>query len=140
MPDRKGNIKCPACGEEMTEIFMPEQGINIDVCLNGCGGIFFNNREFKHFDAKDQNIDTLLDAMKGKNFSQVHDTTTRTCPICGAAMVKNYSSATKQIQVVLYNHNVSRLKIRICASSGICRQELFSILNKPPDKRYRVPS
>ena len=100
MPDRKGNIKCPACGKEMTEIFMPEQGINIDVCLNGCGGIFFNNREFKHFDAKDQNIDTLLEAMKGKNFSQVHETTTtRTCPVCGAAMVKNYSSATKQIQV-----------------------------------------
>ncbi len=99
MPDRKGTIKCPACGKEMIEIFMPEQGINIDVCLNGCGGIFFNNREFKHFDAKDQNIDTLLEAMKDKKFSQVHETTTRTCPVCGAAMVKNYSSSTKQIQV-----------------------------------------
>ena len=42
-------IKCPACGKEMEKVFIPSEGINIDICTDGCGGIFFDNREFDKF-------------------------------------------------------------------------------------------
>lgn len=99
MSNRVGIINCPACGKEMVEIFMPEQGINLDVCLNGCGGIYFDNREFKHFDTSSQNIDKLIEVTKDKNFITVDDTLQRTCPVCHAKMVKNFSSAKKQVLV-----------------------------------------
>ena len=42
------------------------QGINIDICTNGCGGIFFDNREFKIFDEKTESIDEIKKALEEK--------------------------------------------------------------------------
>ena len=50
MVDNLEEIACPACGKKMHKVFMTEQNLNIDVCLDGCGGIYFDNREFKKFD------------------------------------------------------------------------------------------
>ena len=50
MSDNKLKIECPACGCEMVKVFDQENGINIDICLNSCGGIFFDNRELEKFD------------------------------------------------------------------------------------------
>ena len=49
MTDTKNQINCPACGKEMKKIYLPNEKINIDICLDGCGGIFFDNREFDKF-------------------------------------------------------------------------------------------
>ena len=57
MADNFKTIKCPACQKEMHKIFIPSEGINIDVCLDGCGGIYFDNREFKSFDEQHESID-----------------------------------------------------------------------------------
>ncbi len=99
MADNVKTINCPACGKEMVKIFMPEQNINLDVCVNGCGGIYFDNREFQQFDEKHENIDALVEAVKGKIFTLVDDSQTRMCPVCGAKMVKNYSSIKKDVQL-----------------------------------------
>lgn len=61
---------------------MPAEGINIDVCLDGCGGIFFDNREFRQFDEKAENIDEILKEIEGKEFEKVDESLTRTCPVC----------------------------------------------------------
>lgn len=89
MADNLEIIKCPACGKEMKKIFMPEQGVNLDVCLDGCGGIFFDNREFKLFDEQHENIEALEKAIEGKTFIKVDEANKRKCPICGSDMVKN---------------------------------------------------
>lgn len=99
MADNLNTIKCPACGSEMQKIYMHAQGINIDVCSKGCGGIYFDNREFKHFDEKGENIDKILNELEGKKFAEVDETQTRICPNCGSNMVKNYSSHKKEIQI-----------------------------------------
>ena len=99
MADTLDVIKCPACGEEMVKVFIPREGINIDVCLNGCGGIYFDNREFKRFDEQHENIDEILETLKGKDFKKVDTDNVRICPVCGARMVKNYSSIKKEVQV-----------------------------------------
>lgn len=99
MSDTLQPIKCPACHKDMVKIFMPAEGINIDVCLDGCGGIFFDNREFRQFDEKAENIDEILKEIEGKEFEKVDESLTRTCPVCGSKMVKNWASSKQEIQV-----------------------------------------
>lgn len=88
MADSKEIIKCPACNKDMEKIFMPEAGVNLDVCLNGCGGIYFDNRELEKFDEKQENIDALLEQIEGKKFNPVNDNELRICPACGMPMAK----------------------------------------------------
>lgn len=99
MADNDQILQCPACQKTMKKIFMPEQGINLDVCLDGCGGIYFDNREFKYFDEQHENTDALLKVLEGKTFEQVDESLTRKCPVCGTNMVKNHSSVRKEIQI-----------------------------------------
>ncbi|MBQ9244964.1 zf-TFIIB domain-containing protein [bacterium] len=92
-------INCPACGKPMKKIFMPEQGVNLDVCVDGCGGIYFDNREFSKFDEPHEDITPLIKLLKDKEFQKVDESQTRVCPVCGSDMVKNYSSSQQEIQV-----------------------------------------
>ena len=128
MADNLNTIKCPACQKEMVKIFIPEQGINIDVCLNGCGGIYFDNREFQYFDEAHENIDKILDAYKGKKFIDTDDSLPRSCPVCGAKMVKNYSSIKKQIQID---------ECYACGGKFLDREELQKIREEYPTNEER---
>ena len=92
-------IKCPACQHDMVKIFVPRTGIHVDVCVDGCGGIYFDNREFKQFDEPHEDISEIEKALEGKEFIRVDESLPRSCPVCGAMMVKNYSSIRKAVQV-----------------------------------------
>ena len=59
MGDTEEIIKCPACDNEMQKIFITDKGINIDVCSNGCGGIFFDNKEIQEFSDKNADISEI---------------------------------------------------------------------------------
>ncbi len=97
MNDTTEIINCPACGKEMTKIFINEHGINLDVCLDGCGGIFFDNRELKKFDENSENIDELKQVVNNKTFEKTDESLTRVCPVCGNNMVKNSVSVKGDI-------------------------------------------
>ena len=92
-------VDCPACGKEMKKVYMKEQGIYLDVCLDGCGGIYFDNREYKKFDEKHEDISPLLEAFEGKTFKKVSESDTIICPICHQEMVKHIASAKYEIQI-----------------------------------------
>lgn len=99
MADNLETITCPACGKQMEKVYMKDQNMNLDVCLNGCGGIFFDNREFKKTDENAEDITPLIDALKNKEFNKVTSTEKRFCSTCGSPMVKNFASAKHQIEV-----------------------------------------
>ncbi|MBS6602178.1 MAG: zf-TFIIB domain-containing protein [Brachyspira sp.] len=99
MADTHQTLRCPACGKEMKKIFIPSQGVNIDICTDGCGGIFFDNREFKMFDEKHEDIEDIIKAVENKEFTSVDESLPRYCPACGAKMVKNYASVRKEVQI-----------------------------------------
>lgn len=99
MADTFKTLKCPACQKEMIKIFIPSEGVNVDVCLNGCGGIYFDNREFSHFDEQHENIEEILEATKDKSFDKVNEYFPRSCPVCGARMVKNFASPKREVQI-----------------------------------------
>lgn len=92
-------VKCPACGKEMEKIFIPSEGINIDICTNGCGGIFFDNREFDKFNEQHEDITTIEKELKGKSFKPVISHEKRICPACGGIMVRNTTSVAGDIKV-----------------------------------------
>lgn len=98
MADNFNTIKCPACQSEMVKVFVPSAGVNVDICET-CGGIYFDNREFKSFDEEHENIDEITEALKEHEFKEVDESLPRSCPVCGAKMVKNYSSVKKQVQI-----------------------------------------
>ena len=99
MADNLEIIECPACGKKMKKVYMPDAGINLDVCVNGCGGIYFDNREFKKFDEQHEDIQPLVNAFEGRTYAVIDSAETRICPVCSMKMVKNYASAKHEIQV-----------------------------------------
>ena len=99
MADTLKTLTCPACGKTMKKVFIASEGINLDICTEGCGGIYFDNREFKDFDEQNEDISAILETLKGKTFEKVNETLVRHCPNCGGIMVKNHSSIKKEIQM-----------------------------------------
>ena len=52
-------MKCPVCGKEMvTENF----GVNVNVCENGCKGIWFDQGELAMLDEKNEGLGAALEA------------------------------------------------------------------------------
>ncbi len=99
MADNLEIISCPACGKEMQKVFMPSAGINLDVCVDGCGGIYFDNREFKKFDEGHEDIEPLVNVLQGNEYKVIDSSETRICPVCKMKMVKNFASAKHEVQV-----------------------------------------
>ena len=99
MTDNKHSITCPACQKEMTEVFVSSANMFLDVCLDGCGGIYFDNREYKKVDEQHEDIDEILEVIKSKEFIKVDEMKERFCPVCGAKMVKNHASTKHEIWV-----------------------------------------
>lgn len=99
MKDTTNVLKCPACGMDMEKVYIERAQCFVDVCTNGCGGIFFDNREFKKFDEDAESIDEIEEKLKGKTFKQVDPTFKRICPVCGMKMIKNSTSIKRNIIV-----------------------------------------
>ena len=89
MADTKEIIICPACGKTMKKIYIPEENINIDICLDGCGGIFFDNREFDKFNESNEDISKIINSYEDKQYTPVNEDLQRVCPACGMKMVQN---------------------------------------------------
>lgn len=99
MSDTYKVIKCPACGATMTKIFVPSQGVSIDICDNGCGGIYFDNRELDMFkNCPEANTKEILELFENKVFNKIDEDLPRICPNCSTRMVKNtIANSTVQI-------------------------------------------
>lgn len=99
MKDTYEFIKCPACGKLMKKVFLEEQGFLVDICLDGCGGIWLDNREINKVDETREDITPLENAYEGKEFLKTDKTASRDCPLCGKPMVKNNVSAKQEILI-----------------------------------------
>lgn len=105
MVDTKRTIECPACGCEMKKVFIEDAGVNVDICTEGCGGIYFDNRELEKFDHEGESIDEILKEIEGKEYNKIDEREVRICPICNCAMAKTGARA-------------SDVQIDVCYSCG----------------------
>lgn len=99
MKDTYQTINCPACGTPMKKVFLENQQFLVDVCLDGCGGIWLDNREMLKVDEKSEDITELQKAFEGKEFKKIDRDADRNCPLCGKKMVKNSVSAKLEINI-----------------------------------------
>lgn len=127
MADTLDKIKCPACGKVMEKVFIPSQGINLDICTQGCGGIYFDNREFKRFDEQNEDISVIIDSLSNKTFEKVDVAKTRICPACGSKMVKN-KSLKNEIEVD---------DCYVCGGKFLDNEELFKIREEYENNEQR---
>lgn len=89
MSDNFQTIRCPACGNKMKKVFIPSAGVNVDICVDGCGGIYFDRKEIQHFqNGNDKSYNEIKKELSEKIFTPVNQNETRVCPVCAAKMVK----------------------------------------------------
>ena len=91
-------MKCPVCERELQEINVKD--IMVDVCMNGCGGIWFDNREIKKVDEQHETAGELLLDIKKDPKIIIDKSKTKFCPIClEQKMVKHFVSIKREIEV-----------------------------------------
>jgi Zn-finger nucleic acid-binding protein len=74
--------------------------VAVDVCKGGCGGIWFDNFEFKKFDEPHEAAgEQLLDIERDSNVIVDH-TQRLNCPKCDdVVMMRHFSSVKKEVEV-----------------------------------------
>ena len=99
MADNKDELICPACKNKMKKFFIKTANISLDICIDGCGGIFFDNQEIKKFDEHNENIDEILEILSNKTYQPVNENQKRTCPYCESIMVKHGTSVKQLVEI-----------------------------------------
>lgn len=128
MADTKRKVTCPACDKEMTKVYIKEADLNVDICLDGCGGILFNNRELEKFDEKQENANEIFEAIKGKTFEPVNEQEVRICSICDSPMVKQ-GSGVEGVEIDICN---------VCGAKFLDNGELEKIREYEKHSEYQA--
>jgi len=91
-------MKCPACANTLVAKKVGE--ITVDVCENGCGGLWFDNYELKQVDERHEAAgEALLHFEKNPTVS-VDLTKKRACPKCdNVIMMKHFMSIKRDVEV-----------------------------------------
>ena len=91
-------MKCPACGNQLKLIIVG--GLSVDVCKNGCGGIWFDNFELKQVDEKHESAGERLLQIERNPDTVVDRNQLRLCPKCeNQKMMKHFMSVKKEVEV-----------------------------------------
>lgn len=90
-------MKCPVCSNDMVE--QDFGGVLVDVCVNGCQGIWFDWFEVMKLDEKNEGFGEALQA--ALNYPRINDETRpRTnCPKCGIPMHVHKYQSSKEVNV-----------------------------------------
>jgi hypothetical protein len=74
-------MQCPSCSAELSKLAAGD--LELDVCQNGCGGIWFDRNELFSFDEKREfDPSTLLRIAKAKEQVKVDPNQRKRCPTC----------------------------------------------------------
>ncbi len=91
-------MKCPACGNALKETTVA--GITVDVCENGCGGIWFDAFELQKMDdAEEAAGEGLLDVPRDESVA-VDRSARKKCPKCDdLIMMRHFASIKREVEV-----------------------------------------
>lgn len=91
-------MKCPACANTLSQMKVGE--ITVDVCENGCGGIWFDGFELKRVDEKHEAAGESLLNIKKNPGVKVDYLKKRSCPKCDdVIMMKHFMSVKREVEV-----------------------------------------
>ena len=91
-------MKCPACFNDLKELQVGS--VVVDVCRDGCGGVWFDAFEMKRVNQEEKaTAESLLDVPRDPAVV-VDPTRKRECPRCtGVKLHRHFFSAQRQVQV-----------------------------------------
>jgi len=91
-------MKCPACENELTTKSVG--GIAVDLCSGSCGGIWFDNYEFKKFDEPYESAGEELLSIEIKEELQVESDQKWGCPKCSdVVMARHFFSIKEHVEI-----------------------------------------
>ena len=90
-------MKCPACDNGLSRHTVA--GVELDICQYGCGGIWFDQFEFRKFDEPHEYADAVLDLQVNSNH-RVDQDRKRHCARCAdQVMLRRYYSPKQSIAI-----------------------------------------
>lgn len=91
-------MQCPACSNHMEPVTV--SGITVDICKQGCGGIWFDNMELQRMDDRDESPGALLEQVPVSPVATPDRSQRRTCPKCdGQTMLRHKASPKRKVEV-----------------------------------------
>jgi len=91
-------MKCTACGNALEEVTI--EGITVDVCKEGCGGIWFDAFELKKVDEKHESAGEALLSYGKKEKVTVDRSKRHPCPKCpDMPMMRHFFSVKQAVEV-----------------------------------------
>lgn len=90
-------MNCPVCGKEMVEEDCGD--VKIDICKDGCKGIWFDWGELSMLDEKNEGVGKALE--EALNYPRINDENRPpiTCPKCGMKMHSHKYKSSKEVNV-----------------------------------------
>ncbi|HCO94028.1 MAG TPA: hypothetical protein DIU00_08765 [Phycisphaerales bacterium] len=90
-------MNCPACGVPMVEEDFGS--VSVDVCKNGCKGIWFDWGELKDLDESHEGLGKALEEALKNPRAKDTDRGPLKCPKCGLEMRSHKYKSAKQVNV-----------------------------------------
>ncbi len=93
-------MKCPACQNYLSPV--KAGSVLVDVCLGGCGGIWFDNFELQKLDEPNELAGNLLVQVNVAQRTEIatNPTKKRPCPKCGdIVMMRHFFSPKRRVEV-----------------------------------------
>jgi len=91
-------MKCPACYNELTQLEVGS--IVVDVCQDGCGGIWFDAFELQRVDEEQERAGEPLLHIRRNERLTVDQSRKRECPRCtGVKLHRHFFSAKRRVEV-----------------------------------------
>jgi Zn-finger nucleic acid-binding protein len=91
-------MKCPACFNALTQ--MQVGNLQVDVCQDGCGGVWFDAFELQQADEEDEAVGEPLLKIRRDPLVVVDPARKRECPRCiGVKLHRHFFSAKRRVQV-----------------------------------------
>lgn len=111
-------MNCPTCNEQLSEVSIEK--IQLDVCKDGCGGVWFDRFELQKMDEPHEfTDDNLLEIMSAESPINNGQSKKRNCPKCpDIIMMQHFYSVKKEVEV---DHCPN------CAGYWLDEGELFKI-------------
>ncbi len=91
-------MKCPACSNSLS----PEQfgETTLDICKDGCGGIWFDHRELQAVDEKAEFTGNRMLSLPKRPDLAIDREATRCCPKCeGEELIRLWFDTQRQIEL-----------------------------------------
>jgi uncharacterized protein len=91
-------MNCPRCSSQLTQ--MTNKSINLDVCYNNCGGIWFDSHEFKKMDETHEASEDFIVKLSQSSRKSIPLQEKIQCPKCASQpMLRRFSSIKKNIEI-----------------------------------------